>query len=262
MQAHDTNPVSQSNIAERENLAMHIAVCDDNVGDRKQMERLLSRESDKRTFTTGVFYVDSYGNANAVMKSPMLYDAFFIDMVSGSVDGNQLTRLLLKAGVTAPIILCVSSINYRQTLFSDTDYNYENVFFLDKPIKKAELSDILDLCIVKKSERVSTIELRGEHDTRYVTEDDILYTKASGNYIRVALTDGTFMEILSTLDNFYSELEIYTHYAVASARTMVNLAHIRKLSFFKVTLDNGTALSVAPGYYSNLKAALQKLKNC
>ena len=27
---------------------MHIAICDDNIADRKHLERLLSRESDKR----------------------------------------------------------------------------------------------------------------------------------------------------------------------------------------------------------------------
>ena len=34
---------------------MHIAICDDNVADRKQLERLLCRESDKRKADTGVF---------------------------------------------------------------------------------------------------------------------------------------------------------------------------------------------------------------
>lgn len=34
---------------------MHIAVCDDNVADRKQLERLLGRESDSRKADTGVF---------------------------------------------------------------------------------------------------------------------------------------------------------------------------------------------------------------
>ena len=31
---------------------MHIAICDDNVADRKQLERLLKRESEKRKSTT------------------------------------------------------------------------------------------------------------------------------------------------------------------------------------------------------------------
>ena len=38
---------------------MHIAVCDDNVADRKQTERLLQRASDRHASTTGVFYIDS-----------------------------------------------------------------------------------------------------------------------------------------------------------------------------------------------------------
>ena len=92
---------------------MHIAVCDDNIADRKQMERLLERASDRRIHTTGVLYIDSYGNVDAVMRSPMLYDAFFIDMTSGPVNGFQLARKLIDAGSTAPIILCISTINYR-----------------------------------------------------------------------------------------------------------------------------------------------------
>ena len=71
---------------------MHIAVCDDNIADRKQMERLLGRASDRRLHTTGVLYIDSYGNVEAVMRSPMLYDAFFIDMTSGPVKKTDRRR--------------------------------------------------------------------------------------------------------------------------------------------------------------------------
>ena len=31
---------------------MHVAICDDNVADRRQLERLLKRESDKRSADT------------------------------------------------------------------------------------------------------------------------------------------------------------------------------------------------------------------
>ena len=55
---------------------MHIAVCDDNVADRKQLERLLKRESDKRAASTGIIYTDSFGNSTALLSNPMQYDAF------------------------------------------------------------------------------------------------------------------------------------------------------------------------------------------
>ena len=60
---------------------MHLAVCDDNIADRKQTERLLGRESDRRINTTGVLYVDSFGNRNAILSTPMIYDGLFMDMV-------------------------------------------------------------------------------------------------------------------------------------------------------------------------------------
>ena len=59
---------------------MHLAICDDHIADRKQMERLLGRESDRRLNTTGVLYVDSFGNRDAILTTPMIYDGLFIDM--------------------------------------------------------------------------------------------------------------------------------------------------------------------------------------
>ena len=36
---------------------MHIAICDDNIADRKHLERLLSRESDKRMGTPNLLWI-------------------------------------------------------------------------------------------------------------------------------------------------------------------------------------------------------------
>ena len=50
---------------------MHLAICDDHMADRKQMERLLGRESDRRLNTTGVLYVDSFGSKESILTTPM-----------------------------------------------------------------------------------------------------------------------------------------------------------------------------------------------
>lgn len=57
---------------------MHIALCDDNVADRKQFERLTKRESDRRAARDGILYVDSFGNAEALLHNPMQYDVFML----------------------------------------------------------------------------------------------------------------------------------------------------------------------------------------
>ena len=93
---------------------MHLAVCDDNIADRKQTERLLGRESDRRINTTGVLYVDSFGNRNAILSTPMIYDGLFMDMVEDGCNAAEIARELRKAGSRLPIIFCCSKINYRK----------------------------------------------------------------------------------------------------------------------------------------------------
>lgn len=240
---------------------MHIAICDDSVGDRKQLERLLKRESDKRAGTSGVFYVDSYGSITAVMKSPMLYDAFFIDMVSSETKGDILALLLMETGVTVPIVLCSSSIDYKKTLAensANSDRDFRNILFLDKPILTSALSDMLDQIISMRSDILPTIELRGEKDTRYVAEDDIVYAKAEGNYIHVILKDGSKMAVLSSIDNFYSQLSAYTHYAEVSRVSMINVTFLQKVSLTKLYLLDGTIIQTTPLYSSNIKKTLQQ----
>ena len=118
---------------------MHIAICDDNIADRKQLERLLKRESDKRASSTGILYADSFGNADTLLANPMQYDLFLIDMCkTEGTNGLDVLNALSAKGVTATIVMCCSHIDYRE-------YTYpENILFLDKPIKAEELSNCID----------------------------------------------------------------------------------------------------------------------
>ncbi|MBQ6806169.1 MAG: LytTR family transcriptional regulator DNA-binding domain-containing protein [Lachnospiraceae bacterium] len=256
---------------------MHIAVCDDNIADRKQMERLLERASDRRIHTTGVLYIDSYGNVDAVMRSPMLYDAFFIDMTSGPVNGFQLARKLIDAGSTAPIILCISTINYRAIIDAalaevpDDAMELSNhsilrkqlqsqILYLNKPIKVAELDQMLDHAIACKAAMVPTIELRGEQETYYVHEDEIMYAKKNAQYAHVTLTDDRELDILSTMNNLYAQLKGFSHFVPISEQALVNVAFIEKISLFKLFMKNGYTFAVSPFELSYIKSAYEKYK--
>ena len=49
---------------------MHIAICDDNIADRKQTERLLKREADKMRAEGEMLYIDSSEAARNWLKHP------------------------------------------------------------------------------------------------------------------------------------------------------------------------------------------------
>lgn len=241
---------------------MHIAICDDNVADRKQMERLLGRASDRRMSTTGVLYIDSYGNVEAVMRSPMLYDAFFIDMTTGPVNGFLLARKLIAAGSTAPIILCSSTIDYSAIIEAAMDeIPTSQILHMNKPIKVAELDQMLDHAIACKAATIPTIELRGEQETYYVHEDEIMYASKNAQYAHVTLTDNRELDILSTMANLYAQLTGFTHFLPISEQVLINITFIEKISLFKLYMKDGRHFTVSPFEISGIKAAYEKLKS-
>lgn len=235
---------------------MHIAICDDNVADRKQMERLLSRESDKRKNETGVFYINSFGNSEILSKSPMQYNLFFIDMAMDGHNGYQFALELIKIGVTAPIALCISAIDYR-ALYHQSENPPENITFIDKPIKNAHLSKLLDAAIALQRNIPSTIELRTDRETYYIPENDIVCGCVNGRFVDITLTDGRMIQIIDTIFNFYDQIAIYPQFFLVSQKAFINTGYIAKVTFLRVTLQNRITFFVMPGLWFSIKNHLK-----
>ena len=133
----------------------------------------------------------------------------------------------------------------------------DNLIYLEKPIKTAELSDVLDRAVILLAEKIPTIELRSETDTYYVAEDDIVYGITMGRYVHVFLKDGTEVPILTTMFNFFDEISMFTHMVLLNERAMFNISYMEHFSPFKVTLKNGVTLKSSPFASQNIKSALQ-----
>ena len=220
---------------------MHVAVCDDNVADRKQTERLLGRESDRRAKLTEGLYIDSYGNEAALLRNPMQYDIFYIDMCkSMDTDGIKVAHTLCKIGVQVPIYMCCSALDYRQESFP------ENVFFIDKPIKNEHLIASLDKAYEWKQSAVPRIELRDDTETYYITAQDILYGIASGKHVKVHLADGRIIHVTSGLENLYGQWIHHRVFLMLSAKVIINISHIERMGFLKLYMKDGASFFLSP----------------
>lgn len=222
---------------------MHIAICDDNIADRKQLERLLQREADRRASSGGILYIDSYGHPDRLLQNPLQYDAFFIDIchTEGYLCADIISSLA-SAGSTVPVILCCSEINYRNDKYPDS------VFFMDKPVKNTVLSDILDEVQKRKDSSVPLIELRGDRGTCYVAETDILYAQENkSRHTTVTLTDGRQILIDSTAENFFEEIEHYPVFLLPLKYTLINCRYIKSIRFCTITMcDNASVNAFGP----------------
>lgn len=232
---------------------MHIAICDDSVADRRQLERLLKKESDRRSADGGILYVDSYGNAPSLLANPMQYDVFYIDMChTTGMSGLAIVTALKHIGVNAPIVMCCSDVNYREQEFP------EDTLYLDKPIKTSELADSLDHAHSLKENAEPLIELRDEHETVYVTEADILYAVENGRNTSVTLTDGRIVDIASTAMTLFDEIENHPSFVAPSTKTVINCRHIAKIEFHTATMTDGTVFKINRRCLKYAKKAMEE----
>lgn len=221
---------------------MHIAICDDNIADRKHLERLLQRESDRRKNTKGILYIDSYGNVDALTKSPMIYDLFFIDMTQLPPHGMETAILLREVGVTAPIVLCTSSIRYEDYAKPPT-----GLIYINKPFKTEELTAIVDSVEVRKKNTAPTIEIRDDLNTYYVHEEDFIYAYPDGYRTKIVLKDGRVIMQLGSLQELVPLLQPFDSFLLLGKKYVVNYNHIEKLERSFVLLSDHSKVPLSWG---------------
>lgn len=235
---------------------MHIAICDDNIADRKQTERLLGRQSDRFFKECGErLYIDSYGNVEAFMHYPQMYDGLFIDMTLEEPTGFAIVKMLLDAGVVSPIILNSSKIDYKKQ-YEESGLDIPNLFFLDKPIRVAELNAIMDQIKVAKGDPIPTLELRSKSGTVYAKNDDIVCVRKKGSELEIFLEDGRVIELIDDIYNLYDQCAIFPQICPVSDYALVNVNHIQKRSFGKVLMDNNENIRISFAYRNAINEAL------
>lgn len=218
---------------------MHIAVCDDNVADRKQTERLLSRESAKRLSQSGNLYFDSFGNEDALLAAPMKYDLFFIDMTNSESDGSVLAKKLRDKGVTAHIVLLVSTVDYREKSVP------ANTEFLDKPIKTAELSELLDRQIEAFQDKEPTIEIRDRKEAYYLRSNQLIHAAENAEGVTVTCQNGLTIHPLGDINDFCHCLTGFENFVLIGRKTVINLEHVKEIKKRTVLLSDGTSYTLS-----------------
>ncbi len=238
---------------------MHLAICDDNIADRKQTERLLGRQSDRIFKETGErIYIDSFGNVEAFLHNPQMYHGLFVDMVGSPINGFEVMKKLLEAGVYRPIIMCTSSIDYK-LLIQEASIDAPNIYYLDKPIKVAEITAMIDMIKELTVEGEPTIELRSRDNTVYAKGDEILFVKKVKNELWVYLTEGRIVPIIADIVNFYDECGMFNQMCPINDNCFINVNHVKKTAFMKVEMDNGTTLPVTFTYRNAIKKTKESI---
>lgn len=216
--------------------SLAVALFDTNYGERKQMERLLERESDKRGESCSI-YTTTFGNKDTLLNTQRIYDAYFLDIPDTTYSAYDLAKELRLKDIASPIIFCCSAMDYRTS-----GRELSNSFFMDKPILTGDLEQMIEALLQQKIENyIPSIEIRDITKTHYLTEREIVYcsNKKQGRNITIHLQDGSTMLTENDMDNFLSELEPLGQFFMVNNNTIVNARYVAKTTFIKVHLQTG-----------------------
>ena len=165
-----------------------------------------------------------------------------------------MAQLLVKAGVTSPIILLSSSIDYKKQ-YEESDFSAENIYFMNKPIKVAEITAMVDEIKKAQGDPIKTLELRGKDGTCYAKGDDIVCVVKQGPELIIYMADNTEVRIISDIYNFYDQCEIFPQICPISEKALINVNHIVKHSMFSVSMDNDMTFKISFIYRGAIKEA-------
>ena len=216
-------------------MTIYIAVCEDNVADRKQTERLLEREKDTRLKENyDVLYIDSFGSEEALMRTPIKYDIFFIDISEEGQNGMDIAKKLRKKGITAPIVLYSPSVDYTSYVNAPKE-----LIFLEEPLTKGQISHLIDVAIDWSKNKTPLIELRGKTDTHFVPYTDIIRARQLDKFeTEVSLSDGSYANTQGDIKTLMKALRQYECF-IYCKKDLINILHIDKSEKNGFRLTNG-----------------------
>lgn len=232
---------------------MHIAICDDKMADRKQLERLLERQAS--CFEEEPLYVDSYGDSASLLHCPTLYSLFFIDLSSPGENSLQIYKKLRELKIQAPVVL----LNQDREDFSVFEDSL--LFHLKNPVKPDDLKDFIQKAFLFDSTKEPRIELREETgDSNYITEAEFCYAVSEGRYLEITLSNKKVLSVLSTLENLYSQLDRFPFIFPVNNKTLINTRHLERIRFLTAFMDDGNHFKILPSSLSYTKYALEEFR--
>ena len=236
-------------------MTIYIAICDNNIADRKQLERLLEREKDKRLAENyDVLYIDSFGSEEALMTTPVKYDIFFVDVTEGSANGMEIAKKLRSRGITAPIVLCESTINYTSYVNAP-----EEIIYIEKPINKGQVSHLVDVAMEWARRKTPLIEVRCQSDTRFIRHDELIRAFPLDRFLtRLCLSDGEYLDMANSISALEKQCDAYGCF-IKCRRDLINVFHIESATENGFRLSNDDIVTYS---FVQRKAIIKVMANC
>ena len=209
---------------------MNIAICDDNNDYINTLENYIDdlkvKNLEHDVFYSGEELLNEYKNNEAN------YDAIFMDMEMGELDGIETANLIRQFDRNVIIVFVTSHKKYMQRSFECMPFR-----FLIKPINFLDFKKVYnEICMKLEDDPETFIFLENKKRTRIYCSD-IIFFESSSHWILIHTRDGKTHKTRKTMSELLETIEKSTFIRVHRAFA-VNLKHVYQIEVNDVIMHH------------------------
>ena len=196
---------------------LQVAVCDDSIEEQKQLLTMI-QETNKHV------KVRVFNDGEALLKNyiPSQYDLIFMDIYMTGMTGIDTVTAIREVDET--VLIAFATTSTEHTLAS---YRLGALKYIEKPMKKTAVSQLLDIAQMKK-ERVPKVQIKNGMKEFSMAFERILYVEQKAHLLLFHLINGEVVEIKEKLSNvehlFEKQPFLHCHKSY-----LVNLSYVNGL---------------------------------
>lgn len=227
---------------------MNIAIVDDKLKDREQVERLIRNSCEKLGVTCYTFSFES-GEEFLISMDEQNLDLIILDIYMDDMDGMETAREIRRRDKQVQIIFATVT-----DAFSLSGYDVQATYYLVKPISQENMDNAISHCRAKRMIDSRYIEFLSNGQTYTVLLRNILFARKNKAHIELH-TEGGIFKIYMTIGEFAPKLLKDSRFLRVYHGCVVNMAHIKSIAQKGFVMDNGMVVPIKQKGKNELMAA-------
>jgi DNA-binding LytR/AlgR family response regulator len=231
---------------------MHIAICDDNLGELSRISSVL--EDYRRECNNAITY-ETFNNATTLLETikNKSYDLLILDILMPCITGMEAAREIRQFNTEVPIIFLTSSREYAVE-----SYRVNAEDYILKPVIKDEMIHVINKQFDKLMQNDAFVTIKVENGIIKLPLSKIVYVEVVNRRVQFNLTSAELHETYGYLADYENNL-LAEHFFYKPHRSyLINLNYATKLDKNGFATTIGHTVPVARDAFSKAKAAYMK----
>lgn len=228
-----------------------LAFCDDEIVELDHIRRLLEEYRIKRDQKLDCISFQSPLELLTEIERGVRLDVLFLDVLMPGETGIDVASEIRKYDTNVKIIFLTSSAE-----FAVQSYTVGAYFYQLKPIRREEFFSLMDSVISAcEKEQQNSMILRCRDGITRMELQQLEYCEVIHRTLFIHLTSGKVLETTGSLDELYRQLEPYGGFLRPHRSYIVNLKHVKALSYRGIMMSCLTQIPIPRGKYNEIKDA-------